>query len=127
MTVLILGGGVGGLVAARSLRQRLPRQHRIVVVDRERDFSFASSYLWVMAGSRRPKDITRPRSRLEACGVEVIAGEVQRVDPVNREVVVEGRSISADYLVVALGAELAAGSIPGLFEGGETLIKEELS
>ncbi len=120
MTVLILGGGVGGLVAARSLRRRLPPQHRIVVVDREHDFTFAPSYLWVMTGSRRAKDITRPRSRLAASGIEVIAGEVQRVDPVKREVVVEGRSISADYIVVALGAELAAGSIPGLFEGGET-------
>ncbi len=120
MAVLILGGGVGGLVAARSLRRRLSRRHRIIVVDRERDFSFAPSYLWVMTGSRLPKQITRSRSRLEAAGIEVVTGELQRIDPAKREVVVDGRPISADTMVVALGAELAEGAIPGLFEGGET-------
>ncbi len=34
-TVLILGGGVGGVVAANALRKRLPRPHRILLVDRE--------------------------------------------------------------------------------------------
>ena len=34
-TVLILGGGVGGLVTANELRQRLGREHQVVLVDRE--------------------------------------------------------------------------------------------
>jgi len=33
-TVLVLGGGVGDLVAAPLPRQRLPRGHRVVVVKR---------------------------------------------------------------------------------------------
>ena len=33
-TVLILGGGVGGVVAATILRKRLPTEHRVVLVDR---------------------------------------------------------------------------------------------
>ncbi len=37
-TIVILGGGVGGLVAANELRKRLSRVHRIVVVDREPAF-----------------------------------------------------------------------------------------
>ncbi len=36
-TVVILG--VGGLVAARELRKRLPREHRVVLVDREHLFA----------------------------------------------------------------------------------------
>ncbi|HEY5618544.1 MAG TPA: NAD(P)-binding protein [Vicinamibacterales bacterium] len=36
-TILILGGGVGGIVTARALRRRLPRAHRIVLVDRTRE------------------------------------------------------------------------------------------
>ncbi|MEK6687382.1 MAG: FAD-dependent oxidoreductase, partial [Gemmatimonadota bacterium] len=35
-TVVILGGGIGGLATARALRRRLSRRHRIVLVDRER-------------------------------------------------------------------------------------------
>ena len=33
-TIVILGGGVGGLVAANRLRRLLNREHRIVLVDR---------------------------------------------------------------------------------------------
>lgn len=41
-TVVILGGGVGGVVAARELRRRLPRPHRIVLIDREREHAIRS-------------------------------------------------------------------------------------
>jgi monoamine oxidase len=29
-TVIVLGGGVDGVIAARELRRRLPRQHRVL-------------------------------------------------------------------------------------------------
>jgi sulfide:quinone oxidoreductase len=44
-TVLILGGGVGGLVAANDLRKALPKEHRVVLVEREPAFVFAPSFL----------------------------------------------------------------------------------
>ncbi len=44
-TILILGGGVGGVVAARRLRALLPRDHRVVLVERAADFVFQSAYL----------------------------------------------------------------------------------
>ena len=34
-TVLVLGGGIGGTVAASRLRQILPREHRVFLVERE--------------------------------------------------------------------------------------------
>ena len=33
-TILILGGGVGGIVTANALRRQLDAEHRIVVVDK---------------------------------------------------------------------------------------------
>jgi sulfide:quinone oxidoreductase len=119
-TVLILGGGVGGVVAANRLRKRLARQHRVVLVDREPSFTLAASFLWVMTGDRRPEQISRPLARLERKGIEVVRGEVERIDPERREAVVDGRSLAADHLVVALGAEFAPEAIPGLDEAGLT-------
>ena len=34
-TIVILGGGVGGLVTANELRGRLGKEHRVILVDRE--------------------------------------------------------------------------------------------
>ena len=64
-TVLILGGGVGGLVVANQLRKALPKEHRIVVVEREAFFSFAPSFLWLMTGARTAGKISRPLARLK--------------------------------------------------------------
>jgi sulfide:quinone oxidoreductase len=118
--VLILGGGIGGVVAANALRRRLPREHRIVLVDREPSFTLAASFLWVMTGARTPAQVSRPLARLARKGIEVVRGEVERIDPVRREVVVAGATLRGDQLVVALGAEFSLGAIPGLAEAGHT-------
>jgi sulfide:quinone oxidoreductase len=104
--MLILGGGVGGVATARALRRRVPRTHRIVLVDREREHLFAPSLLWLMVGRRTAESIRRPLARLERRGIEVRFGEVERIDPERRVVTVGGETLSADFLVIALGAEL---------------------
>jgi sulfide:quinone oxidoreductase len=117
-TVLILGGGVGGLVAANELRKRLPKAHRIVVVDRESTFVFAPSLLWVMTGDRVVKKVSRPLSRLDRKGITFIRGEIESIAPQRHEAVVAGQRLAGDYLIIALGADLAPETVPGLQEGG---------
>ena len=118
-TIVILGGGVGGVIAARELRRRLQRPHRIVLVDREREHLFAPSLLWLMVGQRKAASIRRPLKRLERKGIEVRIGEVERIDAASRRVTLAGgEALVADYLVISLGAELDPASIPGLAEAG---------
>ncbi len=119
-SILILGGGIGGVVAANALRSRLSADHRIVVVDREPTFTLAASFLWVMTGARTPSQVSRPLERLQRKGIEVVRGEVERIEPERREVTVDGRPLGADRLVVTLGAEFALDAIPGLAAAGHT-------
>jgi sulfide:quinone oxidoreductase len=119
-TVLVLGGGVGGVVTARALRRRLSHPHRIVLADREREHLFAPSLLWLMVGQRDATSIQRPLRRLERRGIEVRIGEVERIDPEARRVTVGGEVFDADYIVVSLGAELHPEAIPGLAEAGHS-------
>jgi len=86
-TVLILGGGIGGLVTASELRRRLHREHRVVVVEREESFVFPPSLLWLLTGDRELSQFSRPLARLARKGIEVVRGEVEAIDPARREVV----------------------------------------
>ncbi|MEQ1760085.1 MAG: FAD/NAD(P)-binding oxidoreductase [Vicinamibacterales bacterium] len=117
-TVLILGGGVGGIATARALRKRLPKAHRVVLVDRESDHVFAPSLLWLMVGQRTADAITRPLLRLARKGIDVRIGNVEHIDPDRRIVTVDGQALSADYVVITLGAELAPESVSGLTQAG---------
>lgn len=117
-TIVILGGGVGGVVSAVELRKKLPKQHRIVLVDREEQHLFAPSLLWLMIGQRTAEKISRPLDRLRKKGIDVVRGEIQRIEPAERRVTVNGEAITADHLIISLGAELAPETIPGLTEAG---------
>lgn len=120
MRVLILGGGVGGQVAANELRRALPVEHRVTIVERNLRHAFAPSFLWVMTGQRRPAQVTRALRDLVRPGVEVVHGDVRGIDVANRRVELERESLGFDYLVVALGAELAPEAVPGLVAGAHT-------
>jgi sulfide:quinone oxidoreductase len=120
-TALVLGGGVGGVVAANRLRERLAREHRVVLVDREPQHLFQPSLLWLAVGDRRPDRIQRPLERLGRKGIEVIRGEISKINADSRTISVEGREIAGDAMIVSLGADLAPEAIPGLAASGHNL------
>ena len=117
-TILVLGGGIGGLVAANRLRKGLSREHRVVLIEREPDHVFAPSFLWLMTGLRQREKISRPLSKLQKQGIEFMQGSIERVDPDTHTVWVNVQKLAGDYLVIALGAELAPETIPGLAKAG---------
>ena len=119
-TILILGGGIGGLIAATELRHRLPSENRIILVEKNSQHAFAPSFLWLMTGDRRPEQITRDVRQLAPPGVEVVVAEAHTIDLPNRTIETGARNLSYDYLIVALGAELAPETIPGLSESAHT-------
>lgn len=120
-TAIVLGGGIGGVVAANRLRRLLPRRDRVVLIDRERDHLFQASLLWLAAGWREAHSITRPLAKLRRKGIDVVHADVTRIDPTTRTVVAGGNTYAADALVIALGAELAPDAITGLAAAGHNL------
>ncbi len=120
-TVIVLGGGIGGIVVATRLRKKLPREHRVVLIEREASFAFSPSFLWLMTGLRTPEKIMRPLSKLRKRGIEWVHGNIERIDARDRTVQVDGTELTSDYLVIALGAELAPEIFPGLTEAGHNL------
>ncbi len=126
----VLGGGSGGVVVANLLRKALPQENDVVLVERETDHYFPASYLWALTGKRRPEQLHRPLDRLTRKGIDVVTGEIESIEPATRTVVVDGRPMQFDYLVISLGARLRMDALPGLaecrtfytFEGTRTLL-----
>jgi sulfide:quinone oxidoreductase len=115
-TIVVAGGGIGGLVAVNELRKLLPRNHRIVLVEKNDRHEFAPSFLWIMTGLRKPKDITRSVESLLRPGIEFVFAQVETIDTKRSSVGTSKGTFDYDYLVVAVGAELAPETIPGLSE-----------
>lgn len=105
-TIVVVGGGIGGIVFANRLRQKLAPVHRIVVIERSEIHAFAASFLWLIVGQRERSQITRPVRQLLRHGVELIVGDASEIDPAQHLVRVGSQTIPYDMLVLASGAEM---------------------
>jgi sulfide:quinone oxidoreductase len=105
--ILILGAGFGGLTAANALRRTLDVSHTITLIDRRRDFMMGLRKLWILTGEADRQSGTRSLELLRAKGIEVIFDEIIAIDPETRAVETRSGRLAGDYLIVALGAELA--------------------
>lgn len=119
-TILILGGGIGGMIAANELRAKLPTEHRVVLIERNAQYAFAPSFLWLMTGDRKADQVRRPLKNLLRRGVEFVHASADAVDFQTRRVITKSGEFSFDYLIIALGAELAPELLPGVAEGAHT-------
>ena len=117
-TALVLGAGLGGMVAAQALRRLLPRSDRVVLVEREERHVFPPSLLWLMVGERSAEAISRPVEHAVREGIELVRGDVTAIDLAARTVRVGQQILQGDAIIIALGAEYAPQSIPGLAEAG---------
>ena len=106
--VLIVGGGFGGLYAAKELGT--DARVEVTVVDRRNHFLFAPLLYQVATGAVSPGDIAQPlRSILRRQkNTTVLLGEAVDLDPVARVVrLSDGGPIAYDTLIVAAGARFS--------------------
>ncbi|WP_376792860.1 NAD(P)/FAD-dependent oxidoreductase [Thermoflexus sp.] len=114
--VLILGGGFGGVATAYALRQRLPAEDEIILIERRPYFMMGLRKTWAMIGRGTLEEGRRSLKALERHGIRVLQGTIASIDPANRAVEVDGQRWEGDAMVVALGAELDPEAIPGFRE-----------
>jgi sulfide:quinone oxidoreductase len=110
-SILILGGGFGGLAAAHELRARLPDNHEVRVVAADDHFYAGFAKIWDLVGARPLEQGTASLSTLEQHGIRFVQTRIATIDPFERRIETEAGSFGADFLLVALGA----GPVPGRF------------
>jgi NADH dehydrogenase len=101
--VVIVGGGFGGLNAAKALL-RAPVE--ITLVDRRNFHLFQPLLYQVATGGLTPADIAAPLRAMfgRERNVRVLQAEVSDLDLDRRELSMDGERLSYDYLVLATGA-----------------------
>jgi len=121
--IVVLGGGYAGLWSARTVlravRSGIVDGVRVRLVSAAPEHSFHGWTAEVITGHVRPHRARVPLHRLLP-GVEIVQGEVTRVDPGQRTVAVAThyglRRLPYDQLVVGLGSRDAVEKVPGLAE-----------
>ena len=101
--VVIIGGGFGGLYAARSLRRSAVR---VTLVDRRNYHLFQPLLYQVACAALGPADIAQPiRTILRyQQNARVMLAQVDAIDLAARRVIADGVAVRYDYLVLAPGA-----------------------
>ena len=101
--VVIIGGGFGGLNAARALARAPVRG---TLLDRRNHHLFQPLRYQVATAALNARDIANPiRSALaHQANVRVLLAEARAIDVVSRTVTLDGGALQYDYLIVATGA-----------------------
>ncbi len=115
-TVLILGSGFGGVSTALTLRESLPTEDKILLIDRRTHFMVGFCKTWDMLDSESLKEGKRPLSALSKRGIIVCQANVEKIEPDTCSAILDGERISANVMVVALGIRHAPEKIPGYNE-----------
>lgn len=122
--IVIIGGGYGGVHAARLLSKaaRNGMDISVLLVDR-RPYHTLMTELHEVAGNRVEAESVQIDLREVFCasGVRVETEEIKSIDFKGQKLQAESESYSYDYLIIDTGAEPAFFGTPGVKENGFTL------
>ncbi len=116
--LLVLGAGTAGTMVVNKLRPRLPADEwKITVVDQATGHHYQPGYLFVPFDIYDPTELVKPTKKYVPEGVELLHGEVDRVDPdENTVLLVDGTELPYDQLVIATGTTPRPDETPGMAE-----------
>jgi sulfide:quinone oxidoreductase len=116
--IVVLGGGVGGTLAANLLARQLGRDARVTVVDPAGMHVYQPGFLYAALGKANGRWLARDERTLLRDDVELAVEAATLVEPARGLVRLgHGGSLAWDYLVLATGARLVPDQVPGLVEG----------
>lgn len=121
--IIVLGGGLGGIMAAYEIAPMVRARAELTVVSDRPIFSFVPSNPWVAVRWREPEAIRVDLAPVMARkGIGFSSVGAKRVLPdENRIELNDGSSLAYDYLVIATGPDLAFDEVEGLGPASHTV------
>jgi sulfide:quinone oxidoreductase len=114
--LVVLGAGTAGTMIVNRLNRQLPRtEWLITVVDQDDSHVYQPGLLLLPFDEYSSADLVKPRRRFVPRDVDLIIGEVDRVDGDAAQVLLsDGRTLDYDYLVIASGTSPRPDQTPGM-------------
>jgi sulfide:quinone oxidoreductase len=112
--VVILGGGVGGTIAANLIAKHGAGDVHVTVVDATGIHVYQPGFLYVAVGQEHAASLQRAEAQLLRHDVKLVVDRATRIDPAASTVALEGgRPLSYDQLLIATGSRTVIDEIPG--------------
>src|SRR6266545_3470093 len=116
--IVVLGGGVGGTLAANLLARHLGHDAHVTVIDPTGMHVYQPGFLYAALGKANGRWLARDERTLLRKDVDLVVEAATLVEPAQGLVrLAHGGSLAWDYLVLATGARLVGETVPGLIEG----------
>ena len=120
--ILVLGGGVGGTLAANLLARTLKRRIdagdvALTLVDEGGEHVYQPGFMYIAMGGERAEKLHRPERSLLDRRIQLVIARATRIDPETRHVELEsGDPLAYDYLVISTGSRIVPEEIPHFAE-----------
>ncbi|EPE2650297.1 NAD(P)/FAD-dependent oxidoreductase [Vibrio fluvialis] len=112
---IVIGAGLGGMSACYELRQKLPADHEVMLINEGSEFHFIPSNPWVALGERTKEQVILELSPyVDKFGIPFNTSGVTAIDAQTHSLSTgDGQQYRYDYLVICSGPKLAFEAVPG--------------
>jgi sulfide:quinone oxidoreductase len=116
--VVVLGGGVGGTLAANLIARKLKRQiaagdAKVTVVDATGAHAYQPGYMYIAMGGERAANLVRPERSLLDGNVELVVDQIVGIDTATQAVTLgSGNVLGFEQLVISTGSRIVPEELP---------------
>ncbi|ELV8626514.1 NAD(P)/FAD-dependent oxidoreductase [Vibrio cidicii] len=112
---IVIGAGLGGMSVVYELRQKLPSDHEVMLINEGSEFHFIPSNPWVALGERTKEQVVLELTPyVKKFNIPFNVSGVAHIDAkACRLKTGDGEEYDYDYLVICTGPKLAFEAVPG--------------
>jgi sulfide:quinone oxidoreductase len=116
--VVVLGGGVGGTLAANLVARKLKKeiaagQAKVTVVDATGVHAYQPGYMYIAMGQEKADKLVKPERKLLDGNVDLVVDTIVRIDAAEQTVTLgSGTLLKYAQLVIATGSRILPQDLP---------------
>jgi len=114
--LLILGAGTAGTMMANKMKKALdPDEWKITIVDQFKTHYYQPGFLFIPFDIYSKQDVIKPKYDFFPSGIEVVFSEIDKVvADENKVLLMDGKQLAYDFLIIATGTQTYPEETPGL-------------